>query len=287
MFPSHADLHLHTTRSDGERDPAALAEYIRSERPDLELVAVADRDTIAGSLRLAALLPDIVLPAVELSTHFHDHEVGLVALGVTDASRLAGALRRSEIEQVRWATIRRNQPRLDLPMLLPLDATSAAVTLAQVLIEQADPAAGVVDLADPAAHLDLARRLEAAGGMADCGRDLSFLAILPELTAAIEIAHRAGALAIVARPGATPGWYDPISDLRALALIYELDGFEAYRPEHPTVMRTKLVQLAYRMDMVASVGSGARLISDPIGVADGRPSRALRAEIDRRARAWR
>jgi len=250
-------------------------------------VAVADRDTIAGSLRLAVLLPGIGLPAVELSTRFHDHEVGLVALGVTDVSRLAGALRRSEIEQVRWAAIRRNHPRLDLPMLLPLDATSAAVTLAQVLIEQGDPAARVVDLSDPAAHLELARRLEAADGLADLSRDLSFLGILPELTAAIEIAHRAGALAIVARPGATPGWYDPISDLRALALIYELDGFEAYRPEHPTVMRTKLVQLAYRMDMVASVGSGARLVSDPIGVADGRPSRTLRAEIDRRARAWR
>ncbi len=281
MFPSHVDLHLHTDRSDGDLDPAALAEWIRRERPDLELVAVAERDTLVGSLRFAALLPGIALPAIELSTRLRDIAVGLVGLGIADPSRLAGVLRRDEIEQARWALIRAANPSWELTLFLPPDETSAAIALARELIARghlADADASVVAFA---------RRLESDGGPADNRRSTPVLALLPELTRAIGTLHAAGALAIVARPGATAGWSDPIADLRDLAISHELDGFEAYRPEHSSAMRTKLVQLAYRMDMLASAGSGARLTSDPIGQADGRPTHSLQHEIERRIRAWR
>lgn len=287
MFPSHADLHLHTDRSDGALDPAALAERVRRERPDIELLAVADRDTIAGSARFAQLVGERALVAVELSARLRDHAVSLVALSVADASLLAPHLRRPELEQARWLVARRRHPEWELPAILGEDETAASVALAALLLERGGPAAGDHDRDDPLAVIRFARELERENGPLDVSREEGFLRLLPDLVSAIGIAHRAGALAIVGRPGDTPGWHDPIADLRDLAIDQELDGFEAYRLEHPPAMRTKLVQLAYRMDMIASVGSGARTSDDPIGLADGRPTRTLRAEIDRRIRAWR
>lgn len=45
-----ADLHLHTTFSDGWPDPAALVDHVRAAA-ELDVVAVTDHDTIEGALR--------------------------------------------------------------------------------------------------------------------------------------------------------------------------------------------------------------------------------------------
>jgi predicted metal-dependent phosphoesterase TrpH len=47
---STADLHLHTTYSDGWPDPRALVDYAR-HATDLRVIAVTDHDTIEGALR--------------------------------------------------------------------------------------------------------------------------------------------------------------------------------------------------------------------------------------------
>lgn len=45
-----ADLHLHTTFSDGWPQPAELVDYVRL-RTDLDVIAVTDHDTVEGALR--------------------------------------------------------------------------------------------------------------------------------------------------------------------------------------------------------------------------------------------
>ena len=52
---SKADLHIHTTASDGADTPRVLAEKIAAA--GLELFSVTDHDTIAGALEMEKLVP--------------------------------------------------------------------------------------------------------------------------------------------------------------------------------------------------------------------------------------
>jgi predicted metal-dependent phosphoesterase TrpH len=47
-----ADLHMHTTASDGWPTPSALVDHV-SRRTELDVIAVTDHDTIEGALRAA------------------------------------------------------------------------------------------------------------------------------------------------------------------------------------------------------------------------------------------
>src|SRR5207237_1568754 len=47
-----ADLHMHTTFSDGWPSPTELVDHV-SRRTDLDVIAVTDHDTIEGALRAA------------------------------------------------------------------------------------------------------------------------------------------------------------------------------------------------------------------------------------------
>lgn len=66
-----ADLHLHTTRSDGELSPAELVD--RAAQSGLEIISVTDHDTIAGldeALKAAADEGIRLIPGIEITVSF-------------------------------------------------------------------------------------------------------------------------------------------------------------------------------------------------------------------------
>lgn len=75
-----ADLHIHTTASDGRSSPAEIVKLAQEQK--LDIIAVTDHDTIAGNLkaRKAAEGTDLeVIPGVEITTDFNGREVHLLA----------------------------------------------------------------------------------------------------------------------------------------------------------------------------------------------------------------
>src|SRR6187402_3477329 len=76
--PARADLHAHTTASDGEYTPSQLVAQARLAR--LCAVAVTDHDTLAGieEARAAAAGRLELVPGVEISTGFAGGEVHLL-----------------------------------------------------------------------------------------------------------------------------------------------------------------------------------------------------------------
>lgn len=66
---SSADLHIHTTRSDGMHSPARVAAEL--DRSDLAVAAITDHDTVAGAIEVEEALagegPEIVI-GTEVST---------------------------------------------------------------------------------------------------------------------------------------------------------------------------------------------------------------------------
>src|SRR5260370_23636578 len=89
-----ADLHLHTTHSDGTYAPRQLVELAR--RSGLGAIAVTDHDTLAGVLaaRTAAVGSGLeVIAGVEITTEHAGHELHLLAYFVrADARPLTDAL---------------------------------------------------------------------------------------------------------------------------------------------------------------------------------------------------
>jgi predicted metal-dependent phosphoesterase TrpH len=93
--PRRADLHVHTTASDGEYTPSQVVALAR--QANLAAVAITDHDTLAGATEtLAAPAGELeVIPGVEISAGFNGREVHLLGYFVrTDHTELNAALAR-------------------------------------------------------------------------------------------------------------------------------------------------------------------------------------------------
>src|SRR4051794_5315145 len=73
-----ADLHLHTTFSDGEYTPAQIVDL--AQRCGLQAIAVTDHDTLAGNspAQLAAEARLEVIQGVEITAEFRGKELHLL-----------------------------------------------------------------------------------------------------------------------------------------------------------------------------------------------------------------
>src|SRR5690349_11575341 len=92
--PRAADLHVHTTASDGDYTPPQVVMFARQAR--LAAVAVTDHDTLAGVAEAieAARGAVEVIPGVEMSAEFAGREVHVLGYFVRpDDPRLAAHLR--------------------------------------------------------------------------------------------------------------------------------------------------------------------------------------------------
>lgn len=94
-----ADLHLHTTASDGEFTPSQVVAFARAAR--LDAIAVTDHDTFAGveaAIEAAAGTGLRVLPGVEVTAEWGGAEVHVLGLfGRSSPHALAFVLRLTEV----------------------------------------------------------------------------------------------------------------------------------------------------------------------------------------------
>src|SRR5262245_55878705 len=99
----HADLHVHTTFSDGTYTPRQVVELAR--RCGLSALAVTDHDTLGGVTAARAAAPTglEVIAGVEITTEYRKRELHLLAYFVRlDCPTLSAALcrlRRHRVER--------------------------------------------------------------------------------------------------------------------------------------------------------------------------------------------
>lgn len=107
---TNADLHAHSTFSDGTLTPRALVE--RAHARGVELFSLTDHDEVRGLPEAAAAARELGLrfvPGVEISVTFAGHTVHIVGLGV-DA---ADAALQTGLDQVRSGRTRRAREMAD------------------------------------------------------------------------------------------------------------------------------------------------------------------------------
>jgi len=89
---SAADLHIHTTASDGTATPAQVLEWV-VDRTDLRVIAICDHNTVEGALEAAELARDLPVEVVvgqEVESS-DGHILGLWAPHRIEPERPAGA----------------------------------------------------------------------------------------------------------------------------------------------------------------------------------------------------
>ncbi len=243
-----ADLHTHSSVSDGTEPPAVVIR--RAAEAGLDVVALTDHDTVAGQREAAGALPPglTLLPGAELSCRMEGHSVHLLAyLFDAENDELAG-----ELAEIRESRLHRARAMVNKLAELGVPVTWEQVSeiagggvvgrphIARAMIET-----GVVSSVDEA----FTPQWIGPGGPAHVAR----YALDP--VKAIGLVRAAGGVTVLAHPrGAERGWQIPdevIADLAAAGLT----GIEINHPQHGDRERQLLGELARSLGLAPSGGS--------------------------------
>jgi len=248
-----ADLHVHTTASDGGLKPVEVARLARSA--DLEIIAITDHDSVSAFDSLSGALPVEVVPGVELSACLGEREVHILGYFLDpDDVRL-----REELE-----TLQKKRRARAFHIIRKLAAEDVDIRPEEVF----DATGGC-----SVSRLHVAEALIENGHSSNLyeafrdflGPDGSAFVAKPrlEVAKAIGIIHAAGGAAVLAHPRGN------FSMDELAAFVHEgLDGIEAHYPSHSAAEVTRCLEAAKRFRLVATGGSdfhGRRYADTPIG----------------------
>jgi predicted metal-dependent phosphoesterase TrpH len=247
-----ADLHIHSTASDGKLAPADVV--LEAGRRGLSFIALADHDNvdgIASALAAAAAFPQLkVIPAIEISTDVPQGEVHLLGyfIDYTNAefnATLAG-FKNSRIQrgQKILAKLEKLGLHLDWQRVKEIagGSTIGRPHIAQALLEK-----GYVTSFKEAFNEYLAHNRPAY-----VERDK----MSPK--EAIELIIKAEGLPVLAHPLTFPEPEALIAELKAVGLV----GLEAYYNGYTPEEVSRLLKLADKYQLIATGGSDYHGIED-------------------------
>lgn len=254
-----ADLHIHTTASDGTWTPQEVVEHVQAA--GIGLFAVADHDTLEGALAVADIVrrtPDAprFLPAVEISTLLDGALVHILGYGVRpDHPSLNDLLRanRARLEWVNEETLRR-MARAGYP-----------VDLKAYTVYQNDPRRGgwkgLNFLIDSGLCRDVRDFFERI--FVDPVRPP--IPDFPHPAEAVAQIREAGGVPVLAHPGGSLRHLGPIEEALAPFLEFGIAGVECYTPYHSPETTARCRAFCARHDLLVTGGS------DCHGAFAGRP----------------
>ncbi|QQG26688.1 PHP domain-containing protein [Pectobacterium carotovorum] len=252
-FPLY-DLHSHTTASDGLLTPTALVSRAVDMR--VSVLAITDHDTTAGLDEAQQAiaqqgLPLRLIPGVEISTLWENHEIHIVGLGMDIAHpALTGLLQQqAECRQSRAEQIAARLEKNRIP-----DALAGAQRLATGgQITRAHFARYLIELGIAANMNQVFKKYLAKGKI---GYVPPQWCTIPQ---AIEAIHQSGGVSVLAHPGRydlTAKWLK-----RLLATFAESGGIamEVAQCQQAPDERTQLGRYARDFNLMASQGSDFHL----------------------------
>ena len=240
-----AELHAHTTYSDGVLSPSDLV--AEAERADLTALAITDHDIVSGvaPARASALDLDLeIVAGVEFSTNLENHEIHMLGLFVDDANdeliKCTDQARRFRRERAVEIVERLNSLGIDVEFTA-VESAAGCGSIGRPHIAKA-----IVEADEKTDNVN-----EAFRRFIGIGRP----AFVPKLTVGAEevisVVHRAGGVAILAHPASSRVQPDQIGALAELGL----DGFELVHPTYTSNARKKFKRLIDDMGLLPSGGS--------------------------------
>jgi len=241
-----ADLHVHSTASDGTDPPAEVMR--RAARAGLDVVALTDHDTVAGHAEArAAAGPVALLPGMELSCRLDGRSLHMLAyLFDPDQPELA-----AELTRIRDDRVLRARAMVDKLAGLGVDVSwgQVAAIAGQAVVGRPHIARAMADSGAIASPREaFTRDWIADGGRAYVGR----YALDP--VRAIDLVRAAGGVTVLAHPRAGRDTWVTNEQITGLAAV-GLAGLEVFHPDQSEAERARLIALAHDLALVPTGGS--------------------------------
>lgn len=241
---AYADLHLHSTYSDGADTPKRVVE--RAAQLDIAALALTDHDTTDGveEARAAAEALDIgFLAGTEISASFEGREMHVLAYGIDCASAALQRLLQilAQMRQERIARILERLEAVGIPIREKAEGSEFAESMTgrmhvAVLLHQMEQV--------PTVQAGFDRYLNR-------GRPAFVPKLLPEASEVIEVIHEARGLAFLAHPGLGKTLKKRLNKM----LTLPFDGIEVWHTSHSREMREQFLQIADEQELLISGGS--------------------------------
>jgi len=250
-----ADLHIHTTASDGAF-PAADVVRMASEA-SLEIIAITDHDSMGAFDKPCPTQSIEVIPGIELSAYLGEREVHVLGYFLDTAN--------AELRET-LKTLRQKRRARAFHIIRMLAAQEIDIAPADVFDSAGDTSVSRLHLAE--ILIDNGH----SANLYEAFRD--FLgprgaAFVPKpnfsVAQAVEQVHSAGGAAVLAHPR-NVFTFEEVAGFAAVGL----DGIEAHYPTHKASEVARWVEAAKRLGLVATGGSdfhGRRHLNTPLGAA--------------------
>ena len=243
MIPTHADLHTHTTCSDGTLPPEELIQ--KAHHRGLKVLAITDHDSIQGvqiGLETARSLDMMLIPGVELSVTFNGRELHLLGYGMDLADK-------GLTDYLTYFSLRREERARSIvdrlyALGLRLDYESLRASAPNAAIGRPHIARALVE-AGYVRHTG-----EAFAQFLGEGRPANIAKELPKAQVAIKVINYAGGVSVLAHPG---HWVSDreIYDLKHMGL----DGIEIIHPSHDEMLTSFYTKVANKLNLLKAGGS--------------------------------
>lgn len=248
-----ADLHIHTSFSDGTFSPEEVAAFGRQF--GFAALALSDHDTVEGCVRMARACAGYgikFISGTELTVETDGHEIHLLAYGLDVAHpRLLAEL--AKFQGVRQNRIREMVGCLNkLGIPLPADAV---FRLANCRAPGRPHVARALVQARFCGSLD-----EAFERFLKRGKPAWVPKFKISALDAITLIHEAGGVAVMAHPG-----LNRTDEYLPELVAAGLDGLECFHTKHSTAMAEHYLMLADQYDLLITGGS------DCHGLSKGKP----------------
>jgi predicted metal-dependent phosphoesterase TrpH len=248
-----ADLHLHTTFSDGTYSPEELVGH--AQRQGLDALALTDHDTVEGCARTAVACEQAgieFIPGTELTAEVDGRELHLLGYFI-DTAHPPLLVDMAKFQAVRQNRIREIVARIN-ELGIPLDA-GAVFALANCRSPGRPHVGRALVEGGFCANMD-----EAFERFLKKNRPAWVPKFKISARDAIALIHQAGGLAVMAHPGLNNS-DEIIPELVAAGL----DGIECFHTKHTPAVSKRYVQLAREHHLLVTGGS------DCHGMNKGKP----------------
>ncbi len=237
-----ADLHLHTTFSDGVHSPADLRRL--AGEAGLAAIAVTDHDTTEGAFAcgegVAEAGPEVI-PGVELSVDWEGREIHLLGYFISPTPHMVEELARLRGE-------RRERGRAMLRRLREVGVDLSLERLESLTGENVGRphvARLIVEAGYAPTTAEAFARFLVPGKPGYVSRRL----LTPP--AALDLLRQSGGVPVFAHPGLVPGWAKIVPRLVENGLL----GMEVRHPGHPAPLAEEVAAVAAHFGLLVTGGS--------------------------------
>ncbi|MCE5285364.1 MAG: PHP domain-containing protein [Pelosinus sp.] len=241
-----ADLHIHTTASDGRLAPEEIIKTALSA--GLSEIAITDHDTVAGLLQLYADKAVIkgqltIIPGIEFSTEFPCHEVHILGYNID----IFHTALKEELGKLSYDRQQRVQK-----MVAKLKKLGYVIEYQQVL--------ALAGNAGSIGRPHVARALLENGYFTEIGEVFTALlgkngpAYVPHykmnIKTVLQVIKSVGGTAVLAHPGLIDN-----DDIVFEVINVGIDGLEVYHPMHTSWQANKYLEMAQKYNLLVTGGS--------------------------------